>query len=94
MKSDTPHPLPSPSSGRNDPVLSMPYVREFAGFLRRRTEATVSEVVFPKARHSMAIVDEPETYKSAHIEHLLASVPEWRVAPVEGPSVELKRPGK
>ncbi len=30
--------------GRNDPVLDMSHVRDFAGFLRRRTEASVSEV--------------------------------------------------
>lgn len=63
--------------GRNDPVLHMPYVQDFALALRQRTTATVSEVVFPKARHSMAIVEYPEEYKSAHIEHFLASVPEW-----------------
>jgi hypothetical protein len=37
--------------GRNDPVLELDYVREFAHGLRERSTATVSEVVFPKARH-------------------------------------------
>lgn len=64
--------------GRNDPVLHMPYLRKFAGHLRARTRATVSEVVFPRARHSMAIVEYPEAYKSAHIEHFLANVPEFQ----------------
>ena len=66
--------------GRNDPVLNMPYLRKFAGHLRARTRATVSEVVFPRARHSMAIVEYPEAYKSAHIEHFLANVPEFRAS--------------
>eukprot|EP00730_Choanoeca_flexa_P015245 TRINITY_DN6958_c0_g1_i2.p1 TRINITY_DN6958_c0_g1~~TRINITY_DN6958_c0_g1_i2.p1 ORF type:complete len:338 (+),score=49.85 TRINITY_DN6958_c0_g1_i2:143-1015(+) len=64
--------------GRNDPVLNLDYVRSFARSLRSRSTATVSEVVFPKARHSMAIVEYPDDYKASHIEHLLSSVKAWR----------------
>lgn len=65
--------------GRNDPVLDREYLKEFVADLRSRSTATVTELVFPKARHSLALIDYPEEYKTGHIEHLLSSVEEWQV---------------
>ena len=64
--------------GRNDPVLDLDYVHDFATFLRTRQTRPVHEVVFEKAKHSRALVEYPLEYKHAHVHHLLASVDEWR----------------
>jgi hypothetical protein len=40
--------------------------------------ANVQEVVFEKARHAMAVVENPQDYKAVHVNKLLAMVPGWR----------------
>jgi hypothetical protein len=35
--------------------------------------------MYEKARHAMAVVESPEEYKAAHVEHLLGLVPEWQL---------------
>jgi len=76
--------------GRNDPVLDCPltlvailrsaaYADEFASFLGSRSLATVEQATFDKAKHAMAIVDQPAEYKRAHVDQLLSQVACWRL---------------
>lgn len=67
--------------GQNDPVLNTDYVREYAEFLRARTDASCVELMFDRGRHSMGIVDHPELYKACHVNRLLALVPGWLKEP-------------
>jgi alpha-beta hydrolase superfamily lysophospholipase len=68
--------------GTRDPVLDNAYVHAFADSItaaRARgaseEDVGVSHVVLERARHAMAVVDEPETYKKAHVDALLRAVP-------------------
>lgn len=65
--------------GRHDTVLESTYVDAYADFLKSRTTATVEQTCFEKAQHAMAVVEDPEKYKLAHVEELLAMVPEWKL---------------
>lgn len=69
--------------GRNDPVLNTDYVGSFIADVKDHAEpgANVQEVIFEKARHAMAVVENPEDYKAVHVNKLLAMVPGWRVNP-------------
>jgi len=65
--------------GRNDPVLDTGYVDSFMADVREHAKegANVQSVLFEKARHAMAVVENPEEYKGVHVENLLAMVPNW-----------------
>ena len=63
--------------GVNDPVLNPAYVDALVEYLRARTTAQVESRLFEKSQHAMAIIEEPLMYKRAHVEDLLALVPEW-----------------
>ena len=64
--------------GKNDPVLDNGYIGSFVSDLQQYQHANVQEVHFQKARHAMSVVEHPEEYKLAHVNHLLAMVHEWR----------------
>lgn len=67
--------------GQNDPVLDSDYVDSFIADVKEHANpgANVQDVRFQKARHAMAVVENPDDYKAVHVENLLAMVPEWRV---------------
>ena len=66
--------------GRNDPVLDHDYLNEFVRDCRthKASGVSISEATFEKSKHSMAVVEHPNDYKSLHISELLSKIPEWR----------------
>jgi len=60
-------------------LRSAAYADEFASFLGSRSLATVEQATFDKAKHAMAIVDQPAEYKRAHVDQLLSQVACWRL---------------
>ena len=67
--------------GSNDPVLDHDYLARFVTDCRKykaSEETSIIEATFEKSKHSMAVVEHPEDYKSLHISELLGKVPEWK----------------
>ena len=68
--------------GRDDPVLNLEYVNKFVSDIRNHRQSEnvcVTQKTFEKARHAMSVVDYPEEYKKVHVDHLLLTVPQWKV---------------
>ena len=65
--------------GRNDPVLDVDYLETFIEDVHEHAAlgACCQQVTFEKARHAMAVVENPDEYKALHVEHLLGKVAEW-----------------
>ena len=65
--------------GKHDPVLNNDYLDRFVSDIRNHhsQHASVTEKVFDRSRHAMSVIDYPEEYKEAHVNQLLAKVPEW-----------------
>ena len=65
--------------GKHDPILNKDYLDLFVSDIRNHhsQHASVTEKVFDRSRHAMAVVDYPEEYKEAVVNQALAKVPEW-----------------
>jgi hypothetical protein len=78
-------------NGMNDPVLDRGYVSSFAAHLKARATpgVTIEQQIFPKARHSMMILDYPAAYKAAHLELFVDRI-KWNDPPAGGGGEETK----
>lgn len=67
--------------GKTDPVLDAKYLKSFIDDCRQHKESpniSVVEATFEKSKHSMAVVEHPQDYKSLHIAELLGKVEMWK----------------
>lgn len=71
--------------GKNDPVLDSEYLQMFLNDCRANCidGVSIKEATFMKSKHSMAVVEHPNDYKSLHIAELLSKVEEWKLAEAE-----------